>query len=122
MNKQIITAGVGYDDLLADVRAVVLSALQAHTPTAPAAPVGEVEQVLDVHQAAALLGVTWQTVHEWKRRGLLPFNKLGGRTYFKRSEVLAALKNPAAAVGQRATARRGTGAAAKAKTEGRGTK
>jgi hypothetical protein len=30
------------------------------------------------------------TVHEHKRRGLLVYQKLGGRSYIKRSDVLAA--------------------------------
>ena len=113
MEKQIITVGVGYETLLADFRAEMLSVLKAHAPTAttPVGGGGEPEQLLDVRQAAELLGVTWQTVHEWKRRGLLPFNKMGGRTYFKRSEVLAALKNPTAPTGGRATPRRGKVAA-----------
>ena len=116
MEKQIITVGVGYETLLADFRAEMLSVLKAHAPAGAAPPTGsgaEPEQLLDVRQAAELLGVTWQTVHEWKRRGLLPFNKLGGRTYFKRSEVLAALKTPTATAptGGRTTPRRGKAAA-----------
>ena len=33
-----------------------------------------------------------QTVHEWKRRGLLKYHKLGSRSYLKRADVLAALQ------------------------------
>jgi excisionase family DNA binding protein len=113
MEKQIITVGVGYDALLADIRAEMLSVLKAHVPTAATAAGSgaEPEQLLDVRQAAELLGVTWQTVHEWKRRELLPYCKMGGRTYFKRSEVLAALHSPTASTGGRATPRRGKAAA-----------
>ena len=31
--------------------------------------------------------------HEWKRRGLLTYHKMGRRTYLERAEVLAALKS-----------------------------
>ena len=111
MEKQIIAVGVGYETLLADFRAEMLSVLKAHTPAGAAATsIAEPEQLLDVRQAAELLGVTWQTVHEWKRRELLPFCKMGGRTYFKRSEVLAALHSPTASKGGRATPRRGKAA------------
>ena len=94
MEKQIITVGVGYETLLADFRAEMLSVLKAHAPTAttPVGGGGELEQLLDVRQAAEMLGVTWQTVHEWKRRGLLKYHKLGSRSYLKRADVLAALQ------------------------------
>ena len=39
-----------------------------------------------------MLGVCLQTVHEWKRRGLLTYHKMGRRTHLKRAEILAALK------------------------------
>lgn len=49
-------------------------------------------QLLDVEQTAKLLGVAPQTVHEYKKKGLLPYHRLGGKVLFYRSEVLAALQ------------------------------
>lgn len=61
----------------------------------PSAP--PLEEVLTVKQTAALLHVTRQTVHNRVRDGKLTAykqdpNKHGGTTYFKKSEVLAALQ------------------------------
>ena len=109
MDKHIITAGVDYDTLLADVGRVVLAALAKHGPTA-AAPAPAPEQLLDIPAAAELLGVTCQTIHVWKREQRLPFHKVGGRVYFKRSEVLAALSTPTAPNGRRSTPRKGNAA------------
>ncbi|WP_414653852.1 helix-turn-helix domain-containing protein [Hymenobacter sp.] len=47
--------------------------------------------MLSVPEAAKMLDICLQTLHDWKR-GLLPYHKLGGRTYLKRSDVLAALQ------------------------------
>ena len=44
------------------------------------------------YDCRTLLGVTVQTVHEWKRRGLLKYHKLGSRSYLKQADVLAALQ------------------------------
>ena len=55
---------------------------------APDSPV--VEELLTLKAAAALLGVSISTLHEYKRRGIFPFIKIGGRAFIHRSEVLAA--------------------------------
>lgn len=39
--------------------------------------------------AATLLDVCVATIHEWKRRGLQGYQKVGGRTYLRRSDILA---------------------------------
>jgi excisionase family DNA binding protein len=89
--QAVILTGDTYAQLLEDVRAVVRHELQ-HTPAAPPAPAGPpADELLTIREAAALLDVTVQTVHDWKRRGLLKFHKLGSRSYLKRGETLAAL-------------------------------
>jgi len=81
---------VPYAQLLEDVRAIV-----RHETTqrpAPAAEADDTADLLTVPQAAELLDVCPQTIHEWKRRGLLTYHKMGRRTYLKRAEVVAALQ------------------------------
>jgi len=51
-------------------------------------------EVLDVSGVAALLKITPATVHDWKRRGMLPYRKKGDRTYFLKSEIIASLDKP----------------------------
>ena len=90
MEGTIIISGITATDLLEQLRAVVRYELQQATlgslATAP-----ESEELLTVKEAAALLDVGVHTVHEWKRKGLLPFVKMGGRTYFKRAALLSSL-------------------------------
>jgi excisionase family DNA binding protein len=89
--QAVILTGDTYTQLLEDVRAVVRHEIQnaPAAPTTGASPAAD--ELLTIREAAALLDVTVQTVHEWKRRGLLNFHKLGSRSYLKRGEVLAAL-------------------------------
>ncbi len=85
----IITQGVEYQQLLDDLRALIRHEMQSQpAATAVQQPTGD--ELLTIKQAAALLDVCVATVHEYKRRGILAFQKLGGRTYIKRSNVLAA--------------------------------
>jgi len=88
--QAVILIGDTYAQLLEDVRAVVRHELH-HAPAAPAGPPPS-DELLSIREAAELLGVTVQTVHEHKRRGLLKYHKLGSRSYIKRADVLAALQ------------------------------
>lgn len=102
--EAIIPVGVAYAQLLDDVRAVVRHELHHHTPAAPVSDAAPADELLSIREAATMLGVTVQTVHEWKRRGLLKYHKLGSRSYLKRADVLSALQ------GQQRTAKPGKGA------------
>ena len=88
----LITAGIDYPQFFDDLRAVIRHELQAHAPAAPVGTAAPADELLSIREAATLLGVTVQTVHEWKRRGLLKYHKLGSRSYLKRADVLAALQ------------------------------
>ena len=90
--EAIIPVGVAYAQLIEDVRAVIRHELHHHAPAAPVGNTAPTDELLSIREAATLLGVTVQTVHEWKRRGLLKYHKLGSRSYLKRADVLAALQ------------------------------
>jgi hypothetical protein len=79
--QTIITQGVAYQQLLDDLRALIRHEMTQAQPVAGAA---------QQPAAAELLDVCVVTVHEWKRRGLLAFRKIGGRAYLNRADVLAA--------------------------------
>jgi excisionase family DNA binding protein len=85
----IITQGIEYQQLLEDLRALIRCEMHsASITTAVQQPVGD--ELLTIKQAAELLDVCVATLHQHKRTGRLPYTKLGGRAYIKRSDVLAA--------------------------------
>lgn len=88
--QTIITQGVAYQQLLDDVRALIRHEMAQAQPTASAAQQPTADELLTVQQAAELLDVCVATVHEWKRRGVLVYRKIGGRVYFNRADVLSA--------------------------------
>ena len=90
--QAVIPVGVAYAQLLEDVRAVVRHELHHHVPPAPVGNTAPADELLSIREAATLLGVTVQSIHEWKRRGLLPYHKLGSRSYIKRADVVGALQ------------------------------
>lgn len=52
----------------------------------------EEDPLLSIEQVQVLLSVSKVTIHKWKKKGLITYHKLNRRLYFKRSEVLNALK------------------------------
>ena len=90
--QSIITVGIAYPQWLEDIRAVVRHELQNTAPAVLATGTLPADELLSIREAAEMLGVTVQTVHEWKRRGLLKYHKLGSRSYLKRADVLTALQ------------------------------
>jgi excisionase family DNA binding protein len=86
--QTIITQGFTLEQLLEAMRPVIRHEVNQVKSTASLAPATE-EELLTVRQAATLLDVCVATIHEWKRRGLLAYQKVGGRTYFRRSDILA---------------------------------
>ena len=100
----IIPVGVAYAQLIEDVRAIIRHEIQQAPGSIAGGALPLTEELLSIREAATLLGVTVQTVHEWKRRGLLKYHKLGSRSDLKHADVLSAL------TGQQRTAKTGKGA------------
>jgi excisionase family DNA binding protein len=78
-----------YHQLLEDFRAMIRHEMQS-APIATSVQQLVNDELLTIKQAAELLDLSVATVHEHKRTGRLPYTKLGGRAYIKRSDVLAA--------------------------------
>lgn len=51
---------------------------------------GEQDRKLTKTEAAKALNVTEVTIDEYRRKGLLPYQKLGARVYFKHSDIVNA--------------------------------
>jgi len=59
----------------------------------PAPAVADSEKLLTATEVAKMLSVCRQTVFDYKKRGLLISYRLGGKTYFKQGEVVAAMQS-----------------------------
>lgn len=49
------------------------------------------DQLLKRKDVAQMFDVTLVTVHSWMNSGILPFHRIGGRTFFKKAEVIDSL-------------------------------
>jgi hypothetical protein len=80
------------DDFKRWLREVIREELQ-QSPSSSPKPVSE-EALLSRQQIAAELGISLVTLTDWMKKGL-PYLRLNGRVYFKRSEVIASMKHNA---------------------------
>ncbi|MBG8554948.1 helix-turn-helix domain-containing protein [Hymenobacter guriensis] len=90
--QTILTTGVTYSQLLDDLRAIIRHEVTAQGPASAETAEAASPELLTVRDAATLLDVCPATIHDWKRRGILPYHKIGGRTYLKRADLLNALQ------------------------------
>jgi hypothetical protein len=73
------------------IREVLHEQLQQTQPPSTKTPE---EPLLSRQQIAAELGISLVTLTDWMKKGL-PYLRLNGRVYFKRSEVISSMKHNA---------------------------
>ncbi len=88
-DQPILLTPVPLDQLEQRIAEVVRKELKAHGPRdQPTLP----DELLSRKAAAAVLGVSLPTLHEYTQRGVLPAYRLGSRVRYKRAELIAALE------------------------------
>ncbi len=53
----------------------------------------EEKELINSKELIDWLGISLSALNSWKREGKIPFHRMGKRIFFKRSEVLQALKD-----------------------------
>ncbi len=65
---------------------VEMAELKAKYESAPPPPKTD-DELLTVDEACTFLKIKQNALYRWKREKLIPFVKIGSRTYFKKSEL-----------------------------------
>jgi excisionase family DNA binding protein len=76
-----------------ELKAMIQEAVLALSSVPPASKPEIDTQLLKIEQVCELLKVSKVTIHKWKRLGIIPFHRISNRIFFKKEEVLQALKN-----------------------------
>jgi excisionase family DNA binding protein len=79
---------------LAEFKNIVSECVQAEIQrtASPAVSDSEDEALITIEQAIALFNVSRMTILKWRRKGLIPYYRMARRVYFKKSELLTAMK------------------------------
>ena len=78
-----------FRELLSETLREMLPAMTSQLVPA-GAPDGAAGKLLTMREACEAFGISKTTLSEWKKRGLVPFVRLGRRVYFERERVLEA--------------------------------
>ena len=86
-NNQIILSGISAEDLIELFRPILQNELKALIDQQP-------EQLLSPAEACKLFNppITKPTLKAWTDKGLLQDHRLGGRVFYKQSEILNSLQ------------------------------
>lgn len=71
------------NELCEDIVTAILAKISFHQPI-------EQDRKLTKKEAARALNVTEVTIDQYRRQGILPYQKLGARVYFKHSDIVNA--------------------------------
>ena len=91
MTKTILIS-LEQDELRRIITEAAKTALQEHNSVRRQDQFPDSNVLLKIHEVAKLLSVSKVTIHDWKRKGIIPFHRMGGRVFFKKQEVIQALK------------------------------
>jgi len=87
MDNNIVLLSIGkgeLQDLIKEaVREELISANRTKTE----------KELLNAKEVCEFLGIHISTLNSWKSQGKIPYKKIGKRIFFKRDEVLGALKD-----------------------------
>lgn len=78
------------EDLITFASAVANNVLKGQPNPPPPKP--SAEQPISQSEAVKFLGKSRQTLITWRKKGFIKAYRLGGRVYYKPSELLASLK------------------------------
>ena len=78
-----------FRELLSETLRELMPNVAAHFPPA-VAPEGAASKLLNMREACEAFGISKTTLTDWKKRGIVPFIRLGRRIYFERERVLEA--------------------------------
>jgi excisionase family DNA binding protein len=56
-------------------------------------PEGKQEDLIRISDAVRLLKVSKITLYKWRKAGIIPYHRIASRIYFKRSELIEALRS-----------------------------
>jgi hypothetical protein len=87
MQNNVVFSTISIDELLFQVRCIIKEEISAEIKK-------DVEQLISPEQACKVFdpSVSKVTLHKWEQDGYLKKYRIGGRTYYKRSEIVEAAK------------------------------
>ncbi len=92
-NPQIQFISVNPNELADLISENVKASIQNLTKGLSELSTPQQKEIVTRKEVAEMFGISFVTLHEWTKNGILSPSKIGGRTFFKRSELMQLLIN-----------------------------
>ena len=92
-NPQIQFISVNPNELADLISENVKASIQNLTKGLSELSTPQQKEIVSRKEVAEMFGISFVTLHEWTKNGILSPSKIGGRTFFKRSELMQLLIN-----------------------------
>ncbi len=86
--KNIILSPIPIEELREIITECLREELQKSANNSNSDP----NELIKIEDAAKLFQVSKVTLYKWRARGILPFHRISSRIFFKKSELISALK------------------------------
>lgn len=92
MQNEIILNGISLDQLQDSFRTIVQTEVQkiVSNLTTPPEPAPD---LITRKETKSILGISYPTLNEWTKNGIIPAHRIGTRIRYNRAEIYASLKN-----------------------------
>jgi excisionase family DNA binding protein len=90
MLNQVVLTTISVDDLRNIIDESVKNAISFSKPSEKASQ--ENDDLIKINDVCRILHVSKVTIHAWKKSGKLPFYRISNKVYFKKAEVMDAMR------------------------------
>ncbi|MDF2453991.1 MAG: Helix-turn-helix domain [Bacteroidota bacterium] len=88
MENNIILTQIHLDEL----KTIISNCLRDELNKGKEIETSSSDQLIKVDDAVKLFKVSKVTLYKWRVKGILPFHRISSRIYFKKDEIMSALK------------------------------
>lgn len=92
MQNEIILNGISFDQLKDELKTIVQFEVQKIVSGLTTTP-DPTPEFITRKEAKELLGISYPTLNEWTKNGIIPAKRIGTRVRYQKSDVYASLKS-----------------------------
>lgn len=91
--QQILFTGISFEQLQDSIRTTVKNEVERIIGNLPTSTSPTPPELITRKETIDILGISYPTLNEWTKNGIIPAQRIGTRVRYNRANVYASLKN-----------------------------